>query len=346
MKLLHMTSRTKRLAYRLLRLADATQKRLDHLAQKYTQVTPERIKQLDSADPTNGQFLEWLIRQDLDPTTDVGEDMPKLRELLKIYAKIKSSPDLLTAYELSPDINKYRIGYLAGKLMPIYYGQENLESRAEKLKRAKTMARVIYDEPPYKVIKIEAGETPEGLELAAEASCQYAKNTKWCTSEMTKAKGYLQRGPLFIVFKGNEKILQTDGREFKNAVNEDIKWTDEIIMVLLDSGFMQMQAERLKRDKMMDLFVYNLDIDIHKFPKATQYLIDHGMVSAEGLLTYAEMRSLPRWPEAEPVIMQNPKIAASYAKYILGRRWHEAESVIQQNPKAWDNYQTYFTEAF
>jgi hypothetical protein len=246
---------------------------------------------------------------------------------------------------MDPDINKNTLSTLSGKIIPIIYNEKDLDSKAQKLKKAKTMARVIYNEPPYKVIKIDAGTTTEGLDLAAEAACQYARHTKWCTSEHSKAKGYLARGPLFILFKGNDKVLQTDGREFQNDQGEEIRWTDEILMQLIKSGILEWKAE-LENKSLYRIMNYYLDVQFHKFPEVTQYLIRNQLVSPGNLLEYAEVHSLPRWPQAEPLIMVEPKVAASYAKYILGHRWIEAEPFIKHEKVAWEQYQKYFKDEF
>ena len=39
------------------------------------------------------------------------------------------------------------------------------------------------------------------------------------------------------------------------------------------------------------------------------------------------------WPEAEPTILQNPKIAALYAVRFLNGKWPEAETIARDNPE-------------
>jgi len=45
-----------------------------------------------------------------------------------------------------------------------------------------------------------------------------------------------------------------------------------------------------------------------------------------------------RWPEAEPVIMKNAKMAYWYAKHIIKGRWPEAEPFIKSDVQYWRKY--------
>ena len=49
------------------------------------------------------------------------------------------------------------------------------------------------------------------------------------------------------------------------------------------------------------------------------------------LCKHAETVIQGRWPEAEPIIMEDPHCARWYAKYVIKGRWPEAEPIIMES---------------
>jgi hypothetical protein len=246
------TIRTTRLAYRLIRIA-ALEDRINLLSRKYSDVPVAVIRTLARIDPTGGKYLEWLVRQRI----NLGYINPShITRVLGVYDKIKKSRTLLDHFDIDPDIGKYNIISLSLKLNPIINGATSLESRSEMIKKAKKAgAQVIYDKNNIKIIQIGGeGVNPKSANMAA---CMYAKNTKWCTSDPGMAEDHLKVSPLYVFFRGGQKVMQGDthylmfhdildrGIEFKE--NKDL--AEAILDARIfppDSGFLKYLREAIR----------------------------------------------------------------------------------------------------
>lgn len=56
------------------------------------------------------------------------------------------------------------------------------------------------------------------------------------------------------------------------------------------------------------------------------------------IVEYAEHVIKGRWPEGEKVLMNYPVQAVSYAMHVLKNRWREAEPTIQRRADTWHYY--------
>jgi hypothetical protein len=72
---------------------------------------------------------------------------------------------------------------------------------------------------------------------------------------------------------------------------------------------------------------YTLDTFVGRWPEAEPIIVQ----DAEFSYLYACDIIRGRWPEAEPVIVQSTSWACMYASHILKCRWLEAEPVIAQD---------------
>jgi hypothetical protein len=359
-----MSLRTLRLSYRLLRIA-ALEDRIQLLAKKYPKEPEDRIRQLLTHDPSNGQFLEWLIRQDLNPGIHLDDrNIQFVRKILEAYTKIKKSPVLMEHYDLGPDISKYDVIQLENKLYKVLYGKQDLISQSEKIKKAKTHgSRLIYDKDNIRIIQIGG----DGLDPdhAQEAACMYAKGTKWCTSDPNNAREYLNKRNLYVVFRGSEKVMQTDLVSFMTPEDTRINFyeNEDLLISLLDSGVLD--PSKLGRGKsMFDVLWSWMELDLTRLPYLTEYLINHEMIERRELRWFMEVRGIKnRWPIVEPymaqtaedayryadvidqpfplgepAILTSPDYACRYAIDIKHGNWPEAIPVIQRDPDSWRRY--------
>jgi hypothetical protein len=335
-----MTSRTLRLAYRLLRIA-GLEERIQFYVQK--QKIPEGdLRKLAKADPTDGKFLGWLIKNVVDPK-DISDDwLGRIRQALEFYQAAKSK-NILEHLGLPADTNKLNLDQVYDSW--ITHKDENLLSKAQEAKKAKKTAKVFYSNGPYKVLEI--GGVGTDLKQAIETACSYSQGTAWCTRTPGSAENYLERGPLFLAFKGKERLFLANyrGSEIHDVHNNPIKITDEVLFFLLEAGLLQFWAryDYKKEDGLFDYLVYRMDVYPHKHPEFTQYLMDHRMVSQERMARYLEVMG-GRIPSIEAYIATDPRAALIYAKYVLSEPWPEGEPAIRSVPKLWQDYQKAFKE--
>jgi hypothetical protein len=212
---------------RVLRLAriliSALEDRIALLAKKY-KVDPQLLTDLVSADPTQGSYLEWLIRQHNSRQFTWPEDRDRIHQALTLFHQLKRSPRRLQEVGLSPDINKIKFRDLEAKVSPLSGQALSLRQQVQEEKVAGSRWLL---KGPYSVLEIT---TPE-------AACHYAKHTHWCTSNITVAARYLQKSPLYVVFENNQKVAQyhADSKQLKDIQDdpfEDPKLVVKIYRIL------------------------------------------------------------------------------------------------------------------
>lgn len=337
------SSRLIRLAHRLLRIA-GLEERIQHYV-KTQNIPEENLRKLAKADPTNGKYLGWLIKNIVDPDIlSGGYWLETVRGVLEFYEKVSKSKTLLEHLALSSDINEMDLDQLYR--IWVEHRDEDLKSKAQEGKKAKSTAKLIYSQGPYKVLQIGGeGVNPEE---AIKAACAYSKGTAWCTRTAITAQGYLEKGPLFIAFNGNERLFLANyrGSEIKNVSNKDVIFTYETLVLMAESGLLQMWAkfDYPGEDGIFDYLVYRLDaIYPDKNPEFIQYLIDHRMVSPERMARHLELTN-QRPPGVEAYIATDPQAAFTYARFVLDARWPEGEPAIRTSKWLWGRYQKYFAE--
>jgi hypothetical protein len=339
-----MISRTLRLAHRLLRIA-GLEERIQFYAKNH-KISEEELRRLAKADPTGGKYLGWIIRNVVDPGGNSADEwFGRVRQALAFFQKVSKSPALLEHVGLPADINKLTLDELYDSW--ITHKDEDLKSKAQETKKAKETVKVIYNNGPYKILQIGGeGVDPE---TAVEAVCSYSQGTAWCTRSENTAKSYLQRGRLFLAFKGKERLFLADyrGSEIKDVSNEMVKLSDETLMLLLKSGILQFWADKAypseKEDKIFDYCIYHLRIHPHKYPVFFQHLIDNRLVSTERLSRYIGIGG-GALPQAEDYIATDPRAAFLYSVYAIDRPWPKGEPAIRSVPKYWQEYRKYFKE--
>jgi hypothetical protein len=207
-------------------------------------VPEEKVRILAKVDPTGGKYLGWLIKNIPHPERHV--ELWRVKEELAFYEKVSKSKALLEHLDLPGDINKLSEDQLYESW---YYNKDkDLRSKIQEGKKAKSTAKVVYSKGPYKVLQIGG----EGIdpETAVEALCGYSKGTSWCTRHQTMARSYLGSGPMFLAFKGNERLFLANGKgdHIKNVANEPLELTEEIMSIMSESGLLQFWEGQKRRE--------------------------------------------------------------------------------------------------
>jgi hypothetical protein len=342
-----VVSRTLRLAYRFLRRA-ALEDRIKFYAKTH-KIPEEDLRRLAKADPTDGKYLGWLINHMVDPGdySDLWLDL--IRERLAFYQRVSRSKILLNYVGLPVDINQMSMDQLFESWNE--HKDEDLSSAAQKDKKIKNTAKIIYSKGPYKILQIGGdGSDPE---TAIEAVCAYSRGTAWCTRSYDMSKGYIEKGPLFLAFKGKERLFLANwaGNEIKDVSNKPIKFTEEILFILLESGLLRRWADSWNRrgeDRLFDECVYNLNIYPHKYPAFLQRLMSERLVSPRRVMEYIQVTGEGELgetlPSMESYIATDPKASLMYAKYVSSQPFPLGEPAIRSVPKYWKQYQEFLEE--
>lgn len=336
-------NRILRLAHRLLRIA-GLKERIQYYV-KNQGMLEENLQRLAKGDPTDGKYLGWLIHNIVDPFDFSDQWYENIKKALTFYQEAKSKK-LLDHLGLPGDISKISLDQLWDSWTR--HRDEDLKSRAQQTKKAKSKAKVLYSKGPYKILQI--GGEGSNLEEATEAACSYSQGTAWCTRTNMTAKGYLEQGPLFIAFKGKERLFLANyrGSEIHDVHNEPIKPDNEMLFLMLESGLLNFWADKAyeyneqKEDRLFNYLMYHLDIYPYKHPELLQYIMDHRLVSPERMARYLETAVGKRLPNVEAYIASDPRAALVYSKYTLSKPWPEGEPAIRSVPAYWHDYQKYF----
>lgn len=242
-----MISRTLRLAHRLLRIA-GLEERVQFYA-KNQKIPEADLRKLAKADPTDGKYLGWLIKNVVDPGSMSDEWLGRIRQALDFFNSMSKSKKLLEHIDLPTDINQANLdqvydAWVAHKDEDPLFARE----RVEKAKKLGT--KVVYNTPPYKIVEVGGEGTDPGE--AVLALCYFGIN-KWCTKHPKSAKEWLESGRVWVVFKNGRSLLQTDGVDVRDVKNKIFSWANDqdLLRLLVKLGIMlphRLQEELDRRE--------------------------------------------------------------------------------------------------
>jgi len=156
----------------------------------------EDIHRVIATDPSpNKEYSYWIARQATKGTINLPEDSEKISEQLKQFTQLKNSP----VFTGERDIGKHTPGSL-------YQTLEQYGKQKSKSELSKDYGRLIYDSGPYKIFKIDPKEL--GIGEAVRTLQNASSSTNWCTTQERYARGYLEKGPTFIMFYNGKKYAQ------------------------------------------------------------------------------------------------------------------------------------------
>ena len=150
------------------------------------------------ADPTNGRYSEWLIKQWRSGAARFPEDVEKLSGLLLSFDDKKSRVD-------GGDINKYTPDSLASALDqelagalggPLKLTQREIKDAQHGLFVRPAGSKLVVDSERYKVL--EVGDILPVTQLSSR--------TEWCVANRDRAEEYLDKGPLYFVYKDGKRV--------------------------------------------------------------------------------------------------------------------------------------------
>jgi hypothetical protein len=299
----------------------------------------EKIDEISKYDPTGGRFLTWLVKVFADNSYPIGF-WNYAKEILKMYDTIIGSPSLAEMYGVSRDIGQMDPDVLYNIWSKEYGGfgsadKEDLTSQALRAKKIKEKgSRVIYNQGGYKVIQF--GGTGVDPDMAVEALCMFGAGTEWCTRREGRAESYLEKGPVYMIFKGTSKVAQVNEEQIQDTENRaiDLRKNSELTQVLVGSGIISpMRAYKLLSSGWGDKDPWpELEPALAKDP--------------ETAFKYADYYLHGRFPLGEKVIAQNPNTAYMYAMIVLGDRFPEGEEAILSDPKFGPKYQKDIDEGY
>jgi len=123
------------------------------------------------------------------------------------------------------------------ELMKLYDAVEIHPRTKALLEKIPEGASVLYNDGINQVVSV----------TDPQAACTLGAGTKWCTSDAETARDYLDKSPLFVLYKNGKKYGQMhmgDGVDpetiqLRNLQNRELPITHEVRSVLIKSGLME-----------------------------------------------------------------------------------------------------------
>ena len=162
----------------------------------------DRINLLSQADSTGfkGDYIDWIVKLDINKTSIFPEDTDKIRDALIAFDKFKKLDK-----PIDKNIDSYATyGDLVKTLEPFKQEvEEAVETKKEK-ERVKVEEEAgvneVYNDGTYRVVKIT---TPE----ASAKVCWGTGAVHWCVKDVKWAQQYLEKGPLYFMFKNDKPYI-------------------------------------------------------------------------------------------------------------------------------------------
>ena len=267
------------------------------------------------------EYLDWLVRM-VKSGKDRGqeeirfpEDHDRVRDALILFHRNKKA----AGFPGSKDIQSYKTFHDLEVVTDQLQDKELVTKRQQRKKLKEEGAELVYDDGTWRIIEI----------TKPEAAVQYSWGSKWCTSSVHTAGGYLSQGPLHIIIKGSEKVAQmhiaTD--QLKDLRDHQITQPDpELGKILINNIPVRNGSEALQL----------MSLTKSSTQRLTDIIKDDGVAACKYAMALGK-----EFPEGEPAILKDANSAYLYARHILKRRWPEAEDVIKNDPDSAFEYQTH-----
>jgi hypothetical protein len=291
---------------------DQTQKRVPIWTKQYfnddadkaLELLPDIIK----ADPTNGKYSEWLIKQWRDGTANFPEDIEKLSNSLTIFHAKKTRLQ-------EKDINRYTPDSLASAL------DQELGLTQKELKAAQHGKLML---PPGAKLVLESGAYQFVKVTTVEATTQLSSMTEWCVANKPHATAYLAKGPLYLVYEDGARkaLISFEKNEFMNVKNKKVP-------VKLKFKFIDLLEPITGKSKQnVPVFAYEYARDVinGRWPEVEEAIGKN----TELAFKYARDVIKDRWPEVEEAISKDAELAVRYAQDVIKGRWLEIEEAISK----------------
>jgi len=187
-------NRRKRLAIRIV-VADLNQS-MKILERKYPSVSKEVIRDVASKTPN---LLEWIVGLLAKSKVRWPEDNLRLESAARFLKTQRGNQKLQQLVSQTGKNPKNILEFTLHEIESLEDQLQPQQSKRQLKQEIKTQgASKIYDDGSLQVIEV----------TSPEASCYYAKNTRWCTSDLYIASTYLNKGPLYVVIENDQKIAQ------------------------------------------------------------------------------------------------------------------------------------------
>jgi hypothetical protein len=297
--------------------------KIPELMKQFKNVPPEeaekKIREIAEADPTEGKiYTPWLIRQVLKNNIRLPEDQDRALGALRLFDQGKR----VAAFPGPKDINAYKIFQDLEAVTDKLQGTELKSKRQSKREVKEKGARLAYDDGKYSAIEI----------TDPEAAVIYSKGSKWCTSSAGTASHYLKQGPLFILFKDEEKFAQlhAPSGQLMDLTDRSYDWAN-------DSGLRKMLSNIIKPTNPQASW-FLTRVSGKRIPEAEIQIAQDVNLSVD----YAIDVVKGRWPAAEPALLDSVRKGnyygqgspIKYAAKAIGGRWPELEKALESTGNA------------
>lgn len=204
--------------------------------------------------------------------------------------------------------------------------QELTEGEKDLPRKLPDGSSMFYNDGSYQIVEV----------TGKDAACILGRGSRWCTKKRSTSGAYLEEGPLYILYKGGDKVAQIHitkkSVELMDLENKPAAVEDEgLRQALINSGLMNLVLKHIS----VDLSEYTFQKFLGRKP--SPYLDE--VCSKDPGLAYLYAGIMGhRFPEGEPAIIQDTQLLFWYAQYIIQGRFLEAEPLIMQSDELIQDY--------
>ncbi len=309
---------------RLVTIAESYLGKLRRTAD-YLGISPSELESsVNKIDPS-GKYGIFILKLIANKNVRVPEDNIRIKEAINNFVKYKHKLDI-------KDINKYNSLHDIETSVEPHLGSKpkrkgGLDINISSLPGVEVVNR-------YKNFTTIMVTDPESLK-------QIGEGTKWCTRGSyanCQAEAYINEyDAIYVVLEDNVPIIQytpdfeqvMDRDDISLSIHEPIDDIDKIIP--LENNFLYQEAMAVATDGRGDsadlhtLATIVLDYALNVIQRELPPKYEKYIIQSPSNAYYYARQFKGRWPEAEPVIIQEIDSLVYYAISVLKGRWLEAE---------------------
>lgn len=283
----------------------------------YLGISPSELESsINEIDPS-GKYGIFILKLIANKNVRVPEDNIRIKEAIDNFVKYKHKLDV-------KDINKYSSLRDVETAVEPYLGS--------KPKRKGGLDINILSLPGVEVVNRYKNFTTI-MVTDPESLMQIGEGTKWCTRGSyvnCQAKAYINEySAIYVVLEDNVPIIQytpdfeqvMDRNDVSLSIHKPIDNIDEIIP--LENSFLYQEA--MDTGDLGALVAIMLDYALNVIQSELPEKYEKYIIQSPSNAYYYARQFKGRWPEAEPIIIQDIDALVYYAISVLKGRWLEAE---------------------
>jgi len=301
------------------------------LRKKYPDWSDEELEDyirnvINPLDPTGieANYTLWIILQLRNNQISLPEDEERVKQLLKYYDLNKKKVSGLPKDIYFVDFNELEnmINELKEK------GEIREKSLREQYEEIKEGVKEIYNDGTYRILECT---TPEAV-------VRFGRGSKWCTTDIEKAKEYLEYGPIYRIFVDGNPYASLNYVGIIDVMDRDLEYDDdpllfEILCMLNRGGYSDIPDDYVD-DICVELAAYSDDPEVllelakDEYWKVREFVSENPNTPLEALKILSEDDD----KDVRVYVAQNPNTTIDILEQLMYDEEWEVRWEVARNP--------------